>query len=304
MKISKDMFSETVKQHVSSNGKNKFRISIDDKGKQLKEIFNEDILEEQEINNHDNRDILIRSKLIKADLSFQNNDGFAQYCKSHPNFNQWIAEQLDPDKLLNDILQLNYAFYLIPDTNFILDYAYSNYLDNVNLNLSHISIPRTAIWEIENLANNVPKDKLHEKRKFFLGLSEIAKIRKNGGYLNQYMDNLAQMYSNSTIRDALIRLEILNTQGGNLFNFIFLSSDVVSSFSANAEGLNTIIFHYGKYNSHLSDLEKICNLLYHSSLKYQQVAVEINGKSYNITGWWSGKSMNDYLTNQLLIKGP
>lgn len=211
---------------------------------------------------------------------------------------------------------------LVPDTNFIKRQYYSNFFKFDQINCT-IGIPRLVLLEIENKYNTKQKSiktqnpNLEEARKevreSFSDMVEILKVKEGGGRVLPFPENrLIETFSNvvgKELSDAWIRRE-LYAYAENLRSrstrkeCIFLSSDLMNSMAANAEGLNTIYFYATDRIRYKRPL--VSTLLYNTAVSYEYCSVYRNNdiKICDLQGMWEGKSPLDWKNEIIKIDTP
>lgn len=207
--------------------------------------------------------------------------------------------------------------FLVPDTNIILNHTISSItsvLGDDFLKKIKIVIPRLVIIEMENKANSIKtneKDtsKLVQKRKIFLGYSEILFLKEHGAMLFTDLPSelLAQFptISSEHNADAWIRREVKEYEKLALSRkgkCIFITSDLVSSLSSLAEGIDTI--YVSEFLEHVllsATLPLVIKSITKLSVLLETVHVRIGKTQYEINGFWSGKTTNDLINEWLRI---
>lgn len=201
--------------------------------------------------------------------------------------------------------------FLIPDTNIILNQTISSITSILGCDFLakiKIVIPRLVIMEMESKANSIKpneKDasKLLLKRKIFLGYPEILFLKENGAQLfadlpSELLANFPTISSDHNA-DAWIRREIKEYEisaPSRKGKCIFLTSDLVSSLSSLAEGIDTIYvseFHERVLLS--ANLPLIMKFIIKLSVLSETIKVRIRNIQYEINGFWSGITTNDLI---------
>jgi len=104
-----------------------------------------------------------------------------------------------------------------------------------------IVIPRLAILELENLTNTKAKE--GNKGKFFLAFNEIRRLKSITSLTIPLSPEDIVLFSKGLGRecpDALIREEIYNYGVATADRLIYLTRDMVSALTANAEDIDAI----------------------------------------------------------------
>jgi hypothetical protein len=143
---------------------------------------------------------------------------------------------------------------------------------------------------------------------------EILKIKNDGGEAVPFVDKaLLETFAKASgngLADAWIRMEVAkyvndhkNRTGGSNETFIFLSSDLMNSLSANAEDLNVLYFfstNEQNYNS-----RNVLSLIINSAVLFEKCRIEAEdtAKNYEIKGIWSGKNPQEWKDEIILFKG-
>ncbi|MCE9616737.1 MAG: hypothetical protein K8Q88_00005 [Nitrosarchaeum sp.] len=207
--------------------------------------------------------------------------------------------------------------FLAIDTNIIIDRTLS-VLDLINpnkiLNVLPIRIPRLSILELERKTNDTKND--IEKRLMFQGYSELLHLKDKGATTLQDLDIETltgfTKISGSGRTDSWIRREISNAKkipkltltekltGVSIAKFdeyVFITTDLVNSLSAIAEGIPTI------YVSRMTDwqnklrkgnLQQVARFLITLAVLHESINVEVNSKKFELVGMWHGKTVWDY----------
>ena len=229
---------------------------------------------------------------------------------------------------------------LVPDTNFLLNCYYSNYLKNIiqkNKNKVVISISRLTLFEVERKFNEVSEEikklkkglekgnleegKLKEKneqieeqlrlkRLRFQAVGEIGEMMRDGASIIPYNDNLLKSFPNasgSSFADTWIRMEIeeyvsqVRASGNDI---IFLTSDLLSSLMAVAQNINTIyIYNTNNIREHNKDINK---LVYSACVFFGECKVVIKSnqtekeRKFILKSVWAGKSTEEWANRKVL----
>ena len=205
---------------------------------------------------------------------------------------------------------------LIPDTNTILNRTVTSLsLMSQSELLEHIvlQIPRLVILEMERKANDSGNKKLIDKRKTFLGYAELMELKNFG---SQPMKELEQEtligfsgISGTTHTDALIRREIseakLNDKNSQIINdYTLITSDMVNSLSAIAEGINTIYVSKipnWENNIRKGNIFQIARLLITTSSLFEKITLSNGSKKFDIEGMWEGKNNSDWFDQKVFV---
>ncbi len=123
------------------------------------------------------RDICKRAKIIEPAFSFRDNFEFKQRFSSLAGYSELFTTKSENHDIFeiypffNTLTSVTKSsFYLIPDTNFIINFGYTNFLSllrSLNSNYDFL-IPNTVIWELESKANSEEKE--------FISLDRINKL--------------------------------------------------------------------------------------------------------------------------------
>lgn len=206
--------------------------------------------------------------------------------------------------------------YLILDTNFLIRRYGSNLVVDLTKKFRqfHLCIPRLVILEIERRATKKrgsENEKL-AKRKSFSAFAELIRLRENGAELLPQIDpRVMQSFSEiagSGYADAWIRREIHDF--GERFTGklplertakdFFLTSDLLNALAAIAEGIDTVYLWESsdREGSYEANYEKLGKFIVAMSVLFERTSMQIQSRkineSYEFTGVWSGKTINDW----------
>ena len=201
---------------------------------------------------------------------------------------------------------------LLPDTNILLQRTIrSVIIPSLNLKKDaelpfKIVIPRLSILELENLTNR--KTKEENKGKFFLAYNEIRRL-KNISSLTIPLDPediiVFNKGSGREIPDALIRQEIYAYGVATADRLIYLTRDMVSALTANAEDLDAIYMApKSPDQTKLEDigLPEIREMIIETATDYGTILLKWdNDTSFKIEGVWSGKNWFDYSRQRVRV---
>jgi len=275
-------------QLLSISGKEQFQIGLQN--------FNEDIVK------------IVYSALLQTgfiDLRFsivdKSNGLENSKSTSMSDFDSWFKKQLR-------------AKILVPDTNIILDRMFSALSSITKKNIINevkIEIPRIAILELENKANQNRNKRDLDKRFVFLGYSELLQLKKykvqTFGLLNSSTLLDFSRNSGSINADALIRREIGDKTKNEFFgdqrNYVLITSDLVNSLSAVSEGIDTFYVARTPVEQGLrkGTIEQVARLLFTLAICFEKILVKIDSNIFTLTGMWEGKSASDWLDERIRI---
>ncbi len=206
---------------------------------------------------------------------------------------------------------------LIPDTNTILNRTITSlsYISSFNiLDNTVIQIPRLAILEMERKANESKDKKLLQKRKTFLGYVELMDLKNHGAQPMRELDRETLFdfsnISGTANTDVLIRREIkdakLRDKEIEIDNdYTLITSDMVNSLSAIAEGIDTIyISKIPDWNKKIrkGDLSQITKFLITSAVLSEKISINSSSGNFEILGIWDGKNNTDWFEQRILLK--
>lgn len=233
------------------------------------------------------------------------NDMFGKKIETFNAYDSWFSKLFDA---------LNSKVILIPDTNIIKYCVYTNYLKRLSLTYS-IQIPRLTILEVESQYNRTKGKDGEKVRSAFQDMVEILKIEYDGGEIIPFVDKILletfAKASGNGLADAWIRMEVAkyildhkNRVEGSKKTFIFLSSDLMNSLSANAEDLNVLYFF--STNEQNYDNRNILSLIINTAVAFEKCRIETDdpAKKYEIEGMWNGKNPEEWKDEIILFKGP
>lgn len=205
---------------------------------------------------------------------------------------------------------------LIPDTNTILNRTLTSlsFMPQSEL-LQHIvfQIPRLVILEMERKANDSGNKKAIEKRKTFLGYAELMELKNFGAQPMKELEKDTLIgfsaLSGTTHTDALIRREIaeaklLNSRSQTINDFTLITSDMVNSLSAIAEGINTIYVSKipeWEDNIRKGKILQISKLLITTAVLFEKITISNNVKKFTIEGIWEGKNNSDWFEQRIFV---
>ena len=196
---------------------------------------------------------------------------------------------------------------LVVDTNIILDRVFSS-LESIGqdcLNSIKVKIPRLSILELESKTNRA-KPKSVEKRECFLGYGELMYL-KNKGAVPMSELNVETLTGFSKISgeqktDSWIRREIKDAHHRALRaqvvkNYVLMTSDLVNSFSAVAEDIDTI--HVSRINDWKNKIRRptliqVGRLINSLGVLLQNISIDINSKKFEVDGMREGKTIQDW----------
>jgi predicted PilT family ATPase len=209
--------------------------------------------------------------------------------------------------------------YLIPDTNVLIRRYGSNLVVELTrkFNDLRLYIPRLAILEIESLPRQEKKkgsqNEKWAKRRAFSAFAELIRLRENGAELlpQQIDPRVMQSFSEiagSGYTDAWIRREVHDfleklTSEEKLEHkakVFFLTSDLLNAFAAIAEGIDTLYLWEpsDKDRSYEANYKKLGKFIVAMSVFFDRISMQIQSKgnteSYELTGVWSGKTIEDW----------
>lgn len=226
---------------------------------------------------------------------------------------------------------------LIPDTNFLLNCYYSNYLRKIiQENKDHVSLAlsRLTLFEIERRLNEfsakiescqdaIDKGKeaevnrglieryKREKRLGFKVIGEIGEIIGDGGTMIPYNENLIKQFPRTSgikFADASIRMEINDFARNTRFSdkpkeVIFLTSDLLNALMSIAENMNTIyIYNTGQINNKNLVTN---NLIYTSTVFFEKCTIVIKSNNstkeekFVLNSMWEGKSPEEWANKKV-----
>ena len=205
---------------------------------------------------------------------------------------------------------------LIPDTNTILNRTITSlsYISSFSiLDNTVIQIPRLAILEMERKANESKDKKLLQKRKTFLGYVELMELKNHGAEPMRELDRETLFdfsnISGTANTDVLIRREIKDAkrrdrevETDNAYTLI--TSDMVNSLSAIAEGIDTIyISKIPDWNKKIrkGDLSQITKFLITSAVLSEKISINSSSGNFEILGMWDGKNNTDWFEQRVLL---
>lgn len=172
-----------------------------------------------------------------------------------------------------------------------------------------IVIPRLAILELENLANREPKQgKISHKGKYFLAFNEIRRLKNRLSHAIPLTYEEISSFNKGAgkgIADSLIRQEIQNYGEMTNAQIIYLTRDMVSALTANAEDLDAI--YMAPRFPDQSTLEKVGlgetrEMIIETATDYGSIVLKWdNDTSFKIEGVWSGKNWFDYSRQRVRI---
>ncbi|MGD9672118.1 MAG: PIN domain-containing protein [Candidatus Nitrosocosmicus sp.] len=142
--------------------KHKEKVIVDNEA--IQSLSSGDLVENSNI-----RDICKRARIIEPAFSFRDNFEFRQRFSTNEGYSALFTTNSE-DHDISEIYQFfntltsitKSSFYLIPDTNFIINFGYTNFLSLLRSSNSNYSflIPNTVIWELESKANSEEKDSI------------------------------------------------------------------------------------------------------------------------------------------------
>ena len=205
---------------------------------------------------------------------------------------------------------------LIPDTNTILNRTITSlsYISSFSiLDNTVIQIPRLAILEMERKANESKDKKLLQKRKTFLGYVELMELKNHGAEPMRELDRETLFdfsnISGTANTDVLIRREIKDAKRRDreieIDNaYTLITSDMVNSLSAIAEGIDTIyISKIPDWNKKIrkGDLSQITKFLITSAVLSEKISINSSSGNFEILGMWDGKNNTDWFEQRVLL---
>jgi len=194
---------------------------------------------------------------------------------------------------------------LVVDTNIIIDRVFSSlkFLGHDFIKNIEIRIPRLSILELERMGNEGSDLK---KNKTSLGYGELMYLKNNNKQTMREL-NIETLTGFSNIAkdkktDSWIRREIKDARRRDLIaqvvnNYVLITSDLVNSFSAVAEDIDTIHvsrIHDWKNRIRNPTLEQIGRVIITLSVLYENILVTINSKKFTVIGIWEGKTIWDW----------
>jgi hypothetical protein len=227
---------------------------------------------------------------------------------------QWLTEIMNA--------WLTDRVYLVPDTNFLVRRYGSNHVLTLTNKFKDFSlcIPRLAILEIESLATRKGRDRQLEKRRAFLALAEVIRLRENGAELLPRQIDPVVMETFSKIAgegyaDAWIRREVHDfveqLPGGKPLEHrpkvFFLTSDLLNAFAAVAEGIDTIYFWEtdSTNEGYRANARQVGRFAVAMSVFFEKILMQTKSKkspeSYELVGLWSGKTIEDWKNDLVQI---
>lgn len=203
---------------------------------------------------------------------------------------------------------------LIPDTNTIMNRTLTSLSfmsENDILSNIVLQIPRLVILEMERKANQTGGNKA-VKRKTFLSYVELMELKNFGAKPMRELERETLIDFSSIAgaihTDALIRREIKDAQkkdfdSGTTNDYTLITSDMVNSLSAIAEGINTIyISKIPKWDQRIREAKilQICKLIISTAALFEKISISGNSKKIEIIGIWEGKNNSDWFEQRVL----
>jgi len=197
---------------------------------------------------------------------------------------------------------------LLPDTNILLKRTIRSVIFP-SLNLAKdedlpfkIVIPRLSILELENLANRKER-----KGEYFMAFNEIRRLKQYSSLSSPLSFEKISAFNKGAgkqIADALVREEIRSYGQTSEERVIFLTRDMVSALSANAEDLDAIYMAPKSPDQVTLDvgLGEIRKMIIEIATDFGSVVLEWNDNtSFKIEGVWSGKNWYDYSRRRVRV---
>lgn len=212
---------------------------------------------------------------------------------SDGNLKKWFEENLNKKVLIIDTnILVNRIFSS-------LNYLAKNFFTNIDLR-----IPRLTILELERKLND--QSDLFEKRKFFSAYAELLYLKNNGARsMSELQIETLTGFSNisgNRKTDSWIRREIKDARVRALLakiveNYVLMSADLVNSFSAVAEDIDSIYVHKiidWKSKIRTPLIEQIGRLVTTLATAYENIDLTINTQKFQVDGIWEGKTVWDW----------
>lgn len=231
-------------------------------------------------------------------LTLANQQGIKVDYQSHESWSPWFQA-------------ITNGKVLLPDTNIlVMRTIRSVIIPSLNLKEGvklpfKIVIPRRAILELENLAN---RKEDRNKGKYFLAFNELRRLKSYSSLtipLDYEEITLFNKGSGRQIPDALIREEIQSYGVMSGDQIIYLTRDMVSALTANAEDLDAIYMApKSPDQSTLVDigLREIREMIIETATDYGSIVLRWdNDTSFKIEGVWSGKNWYNYSRQRVRV---
>lgn len=202
---------------------------------------------------------------------------------------------------------------LVVDTNIIIDRIFSslNLLGHNITSSNDVRIPRLTILELERISNESSDFK---RKKAKMGYSELMYMKNNGAKsMRELPIELLTGFSNiakgkktdSWIRREIVESRLRDLRARIVSRFVLMTSDLINSFSALAEDIDTISvskINNWKEKLRAPELEQIGRSIITISVLYENIMVNINGKKFEVNGVWEGKTTSNWNFEQVFYK--
>jgi len=250
------------------------------------------------------RDVAERLNLIdistefypsSASLGLATTVGVKVDCQRHTSWSLWFKE-------------ITKGACLLPDTNILLKRTISSVI-SPSLNLAQgeelpfkIVIPRLSILELENLANRKGK-----KGEFFMAFNEIRRLKQYCSLSSPLSFEKISAFNKGAgkqIADALVREEIRSYGQTSEERVIYLTRDMVSALTANAEDLDAIYMAPKSPDQVTLDvgLADIREMIIETATDFGSVDLRwTDNTSFNIEGVGGGKNWFDYFKRRVRV---
>lgn len=215
---------------------------------------------------------------------------------------------------------------LVPDTNILMNRSLSmiaRIIGNDLFQRRSVWIPRLCILELERKAQSdeCKDDSVKQRHRLAMyGLAELNILKNERVHIFPEADiDLLEKFSRSQgafMADAWIRKEVKSSRN-ELFDQadenqpdprkqklpVFLTSDLVNGLAAISEGMDTLYLSFLSNNDNpiKAPIAGIAAFLVACSVLLENVNVKSGSKSYEIRGFWSGKTPLDWTEDRVQI---